>query len=55
MKHAMKHNNDSKQNRYEAMKAAFRDMREYYNSQDKPLITASVRQQNEYFANMRYL
>ncbi len=52
MTHAMKFNNDTKENRYEAMKAAFRDMYEYYHRQDKPLITASVRQLNEYFMNL---
>lgn len=52
MKHAMKFNNDTKKNRYEAMKAVFRDMYEYYHRQNKPLITASVRQLNEYFMNL---
>ena len=52
MKYAMKQNGDSKKNRYEAMKTAFRDMYKYYHEQDKPLITASIRQINEYFMNL---
>lgn len=55
MKHAVKFNNDTKKNRYEAMKAAFRDMHEYYHKQEKPLIMASVRQLNEYFMNLECL
>ena len=51
MKYAMKQNGDSKENREEAKRVAFRDMRQYY-GEDTPLIVVSVRRLNEYFRNM---
>ena len=51
MKH-FKPNVDTKQNIVAAKKAAFADIKEYYHSQDKPVIWCSIRQLNEYFRNL---
>ena len=54
MKHAMKHNGDTRKALDAAKSTAFKDMTEYYAQFDKQVIRCSVKQLNEYFMNLIY-